>query len=268
MNTISWSITSGKGGVGKTSLVCNLASTLAQRGERVLILDGDLGMANAHLFFGCRSDKSIYDVMNGNLRIEEILIRAAEGIDLISGGSGIYGLHNLDWAQKLDLLDQMNDLNEVYDYLLIDTAPGIDDNVLYLNSAAHEILVVLDPDPASLTDAYGLIKVLSLKKGEKKFRILVNRVEGEAEALRIYRRLNEVADRFLNVGLDYVGYIPFDLKMRQATFAQQLIVQLDPQAPSSQSIQQVIERMIPNQQVVEAKGSLQFFWRQLVGAAI
>src|ERR1700683_2504779 len=147
------SITSGKGGVGKTSIVCNLASTLAKTGQNVLILDGDLGMANVDIMFGARTKNSIKDVFTGSKKIEEIMTPLDQRIWLIPGGSGFTELQNLSDREKRILLDQMSNLKQHFDYMLIDTAPGIDNNVMYFNTSAQEIYVVVTPDPSSFADA-------------------------------------------------------------------------------------------------------------------
>ena len=142
-STRTISVTSGKGGVGKTTLVCNLAYELAKVGNKVLILDGDLGMANVDIMFGQRAKLNISHVLEGQCTLEEVMMEVASNVFLIPGGSGVYGLSRLDPMQKHTLLDQVGQLNRNFDFMLVDTAPGIDDNVLYLNSAAQEIMVVV-----------------------------------------------------------------------------------------------------------------------------
>ena len=172
------------------------AAELGRRGERVLILDGDLGMANVDIMFGQRAPLNISHVLSGQKRLDEILIEVAPNVHLIPGGSGIYGLSRLEPAQKHLLLDQVSLLNRGFEYMLVDTAPGIDDNVLYLNAAAQEILVVVTPDPTSLTDAYALIKVLNQKHRETRFSILANMVRDEADARRVFGKLSDTAHKF------------------------------------------------------------------------
>lgn len=261
------SVTSGKGGVGKTTLVCNLAATLAARGERVLILDGDLGMANVDIMFGVRAMHSIHDVFTGQRALSEVMVSVGDNISMIPGGSGIYGMSQLDMYQRQALLDQVSELDQHFDYMLIDTAPGIDDNVLYLNTAAQEILVVVSPDPASITDAYALMKVLTMRHRETRFSIVPNAVKDEAEAMAVFRRLSEVAERFLCVSLDFRGFVPNDPNLRQATKMQQLVVQAAPSCPSSLAIKRLGEKVSGLGQVPELKGSIQFFWQQLSGVA-
>ena len=201
------SVTSGKGGVGKSSLVANWALWMARRGERVLLLDGDLGMANLDIICGVRSSNSLSHVLRGEKSLQEILVEVMENVYLIPGGSGMYSIYNLDLFQKRRLMEQVEELGEAFDVMLIDTAPGISENVLYLNAAAQEIVVVVTPEPSSLTDAYALIKVLHQEKKESRFSIVCNRVKDETEGKRIYELLVDTASRFLCVNINYLGYI-------------------------------------------------------------
>lgn len=261
------SVTSGKGGVGKTTTVANLAYCLGQMGKRVLILDGDLGMANVDIMFGIRAQSGLHEVFSGKRSLDEIIISVSDNVDLIPGGSGVYGLHNLGFAQKQILLQQVGELDQKYDYMIIDTAPGIDDNVLYLNAAAQEIIVLVTPDPSSLTDAYAIIKVLNQKHQEHRFSILCNQVKDEQEAMRVYQRITDVADQFLCVSLDYKGYLPADLSLRQATRSQQLVCKGAGESASARKYMELAEKMSVPGDLMELKGSIQFFWEQLSGVA-
>lgn len=266
-STRTISVTSGKGGVGKTSIVCNMAYELAQKGQKVLILDGDLGMANVDIMFGQRAQRDISHVISGECTLEEVLMEVSPGISLIPGGSGVYGLNSLAPLQKHMLLDQVGRLNRDFDFMIIDTAPGIDDNVLYLNSAAQEILVVVTPDPTSLTDAYALIKVLNQRHRENRFSIVTNMVKDEVEGRMVYQRLSDVASRFLCVSLDYRGSVPNDLILRQANRSQQLAVEVQSRAPASNAIRALSDSLRNSERFTGMKGGLQFFWNQLSGVA-
>lgn len=261
------SITSGKGGVGKSTLVSNLALHLSHQGQRVLIFDGDLGMANVDVMFGIRTTHTIEHVLSGEKALKEIIVEVAPGVFLIPGGSGVDGLQNIDIFQKKFLLDQVSELNGSFDVMLIDTASGIDDNVLYLNSAAQEIWAVVTPDPSSLTDAYALIKVLHKKFGESRFSVVANMVQDEDEALSIFKRLSDVAQKFLCVSLDYKGFVPSDTNLRTATKSQQLVTQSQPRSPSSYAIKVLSEKLNVYRPISAPKGGMQFFWEQLVGVA-
>lgn len=261
------SITSGKGGVGKSTLVANTAIDLAKKGNRVLILDGDLGMANIDIMFGVRVEHSIEKVFKGEMSIEDVIVEVADNVYLIPGGSGVYDLNNLSIEDKSILMNQINGLNGHFDYMIVDTAPGIDDKVLYLNSAAQEIVVVLTPDPSSLTDSYALIKMLHQRYREQKFSIICNMVKDEIEAKMIFRRLLDVVERFLCVSLRYKGFVPLDPSLRMANKTQRLIVEFNPRSPSSLGIKEFSRKINSYNYIGHYKGGLQFFWEHLVGVA-
>lgn len=261
------SITSGKGGVGKTTLVCNLAAELGRTGSRVLILDGDLGMANVDIHFGVRSHLNISHVLEGQCELEDVIVEVANNVHLVPGGSGLYGINHLDALKKHILLDQVSRLNRNYDFMVVDTAPGIDDHVLYLNSAAQDIVVVVTPDPSSLTDAYALIKVLNQRYRENRFSVITNMVRDEAEGRQVFQKLSDVADRFLCVSLDYKGFVPSDLILRQSVKSQQLVVQMQSRSPSATAIRTMAENLKDSKPFAELKGGIQFFWNQLSGVA-
>lgn len=264
------SITSGKGGVGKTSIVSNMALQMAAQGNRVLILDGDLGMANVDIMFNVRSKNNILDVVRGEVTLQEILIEVAPNVTLIPGGSGVFELQNLTVFEKQALLNEVSSLGSNYDIMLIDTAPGIDNNVLYLNSAAQEICVIVTPEPSSLTDSYALIKVLHQRCRENRFSIICNQVKDEADGQKLFGMLDQVASKFLYVSLDYKGSIPTDPNLRQSTRAQALVTRSFPDSASSQAIRKLAatydRNIVGDSRVDECKGGLQFFWEQLVGA--
>lgn len=261
------SITSGKGGVGKTTLVCNIAFELGRQGHRVLILDGDLGMANVDIMFGLRAQANISHVLDGRAELSDILMEVAPNVHLIPGGSGVYELSRLQPLQKHILLDQVSRLNRDFDFMLVDTAPGIDDNVLYLNAAAQDILVVVTPDPSSLTDAYALIKVLNQRYRETRFSVVANMVKDEIEGRAVFHKLSDVASRFLCVSLDYRGIVPNDLNLRQSIRSQQLVVQMQSRCPASLAIRNLSENLKESAKFTELKGGIQFFWNQLSGVA-
>ncbi len=261
------SITSGKGGVGKTSVVTNMALQFAAQGKRVLILDGDLGMANVDIMFNVRAQRHILDVVKGQCSLQDILLTPSPNVTIIPGGSGVFDLQNLSVYEKQALLNEVSTLGHDYDVMLIDTAPGIDDNVLYLNSAAQEICVVVTPEPASIADSYALIKVLNQRCRETRFSIVCNQVKDEADGQKLFQRLDQVAGQFLYVSLDYKGSIPSDPILRQCTRAQQLVSRANPDAVSSQAFRRVSSNLLGNSQPNEIKGGLQFFWEQLVGVA-
>lgn len=261
------SITSGKGGVGKTTVVCNMATQLAKQGKNVLILDGDLGMANVDIMFGVRTRYTINDMFNGQKRIDEVLVQINPHIWLLPGGSGFTELQNLAEREKRVLLEQLSSIKQKFDYMLIDTAPGIDSNVMYFNTSAQEICVLVTPDPSSFADAYALIKVLNTYYQEKKFSIIANQVRDEQEGMSVYQKLSDVCQKFLYVSLDYLGSIPSDVVVRRATKSQQICVTTNPEAIASQSIKRIAEKLNTRQDLGHVKGGIQFFWEQIMGVA-
>ncbi|HWU42724.1 MAG TPA: MinD/ParA family protein, partial [Bdellovibrio sp.] len=204
------SITSGKGGVGKTTLVANLALSLAQRGKKVLILDGDLGMANVDILFGVKTNGNIHDIISGQREMKDILLEVSKDVFLVPGGSGVVEFNHMNHFERRAMVEAVSALPLGFDYLLIDTAPGIAENVLFLNSAAQTVSVVITPDPASFADAYALIKVLHRQYKVNRFSIICNQVRDEDEGLGLYKRFNDVVNKFLYIGLDYWGSIPND----------------------------------------------------------
>ncbi len=262
------SITSGKGGVGKTTITSNLALRLAQTGNKVLVFDGDLGMANVDILYGVKTTGSIYDVIRGERTIQEIMVEVAKDVYLIPGGSGVLEFNHLNGFQRRAMIEAVGQLPQDFDYLLIDTAPGIAENVLYLNAAAQTIAVVITPDPASLADSYALIKVLHQKYRENKFSIICNQVRDESEGVGLYQRFNDVVNKFLYIGLDYLGSIPMDPALRKATQMNRLIMRHDAASESAKALKNIcteIECAVDNRNIT--KGGLQMFWEQVVGVA-
>lgn len=265
--TKSISITSGKGGVGKSTLITNLAQDLSIKGKRVLLFDGDIGMGNLHILFGTSSNKNIIDVIKGDIAPEDVLSPVMPGVDLIPGGSGLTEINHLNAYEKRNLLDIIDMLSQRYDYLLVDTAPGISDHVLYLNAAVDQTLVLISSDPSSFADAYALVKVLSQFHKVKKFSIVCNFTRDSSEGLLLFKRFSDVVHRFLNVSLDYLGSIPFENSLRKNGLHRRLIMSernLSDVADNIRNISAKIldERIEPNQ----SKG-LQFIWSQVVGVA-
>lgn len=261
------SISSGKGGVGKTTLVANLAFKYSQMGKKVLLFDGDMGMANIDIFFGMRSQGTIHDVLQGEKTMQEIMLEVSPHIFLIPGGSGIADLQNLDNFTRRTLVESVNTLPQDFDIMLIDTSPGLGENVLYFNSAAETKVMVITPDPSSLADAYALIKVLNKKHKENKFSLICNQVKDEVDGLRLYQKFSDVANKFLNIGLDYIGSVPQDPMLRMNNQMQRLVVKHEPNSVSAQAISQLAPRLARIASYSENRGGLERFWEHVVGVA-
>lgn len=259
-----YSITSGKGGVGKTAVVANLACILGSMGKRVLILDADLGLANIDVVFGLSPAYNLNHFFCGDCSLEQIMVEGPRGIKILPAGSGIQNFTRLGAQQKMSLFDGLDQMHSHFDFVLIDTEAGISENVTYFNTAAQEILVVTTPDPTAITDAYALMKLLSTKYHEKKFNLVVNQIQTEDDALDVYRKLTMVANRYLDVSINYLGSIPEDRQMVESIRKQRVITELFPNSNISKAFCQLAGRIClePAQRV--AKGNLQFFWKKLL----
>jgi len=259
-----FSITSGKGGVGKTNITTNLAYCMARRGKRTMVIDADLNLANIDILLGLAPKYNIQHVLNGEKNLAQVLVRGPGGFLILPASSGILSLASLDESQKLFLLSEMEEMAHDLDFLLIDTAAGINDNVLYFNLAAQERLVVLTPEPTSLTDAYALIKVLSANHGIDRFRVLVNMAESKAEGLGVYRKLAMTAERFLgSVSLDYAGFVPRDRKISEAVRQQKLLTELYPDTRAARAIDELAGHLI-DEYDNNGRGKENFFWRGML----
>ena len=259
-----FAITSGKGGVGKTAVVANLAVLLARFGKRVLILDADLGLANIDVVFGLAPGHNLNHFFAGEQGLESILTDGPEGIKILPAGSGVQRFTRLDSEQKMRLLEALDSMHNDFDFVLIDTEAGISENVTYFNTAAQEILVVTTPDPTAITDAYALMKLLSTQFHEKHFNLIVNFIKNEEEALDVYRKLTMVANRYLDISIDYIGSIPRDKLMVDAIRKQQVLVQLFPDSKTSSAFEALARTIMQEPQTLEPKGSIQFFWKRLL----
>ena len=209
-------VTSGKGGVGKTNIVANLAFAFRKLGKQVMILDADLGLSNIDVLLDLAPKFNIQHVLSGEKGIADIITETENGVKILPASSGIQELTHLDEFQRLRLLEEFDSYGSGIDVLLIDTAAGISSNVGFFCATAQEIMVITSPEPTAITDAYALMKVLYTRYQEKKFRLLVNSVRSEEEGLQVFRKLALVAEKFLNISLDYVGHLPHDTSVPKA----------------------------------------------------
>src|SRR4029077_1923899 len=263
----AFAITSGKGGAGKTNVGANLAAALILRRKRVMVIDADLGLANLDLFLGVKPKHTLADFFTGVASLEEIITVNRQGILLLPGASGVPEITALRHDQKLALLTELDALTHEMDLVLVDTGSGISDTVTYFTTAAQEIVVVVTPEPTSLTDAYALVKVLTSTHHEKRFRILANNVCSEAEARHLFDTLSRTALRFLNASLDLLGWIPRDPLLARAVARARMVVGDAPDARSPQAFQSIADRLLESVAAgVKIKGNLQFFFQRVLEA--
>jgi len=263
-NTRVIAITSGKGGVGKTNIVGNLGFALSQLGKKVLILDADLGLGNIDVLLGLAPKYNLSHVIAGEKSISEIIIKGPGNMNILPASSGIQELTKLTKEQRIQILTELDSLTELFDILLIDTAAGISSNVMYFNVSAQEIIVVVTPEPTSVTDAYALMKVLSLKYSERRFNLLVNLASSEQDAHEVFRQLKLVADRFLDISIEYSGCVLFDENVTKGVRRQQVVSELYPYTLASKCYATLAKKIINSPARNFPTGDTNFFWKNLL----
>lgn len=257
-------VTSGKGGVGKTNVSINLACQLARLGRRVLLMDADLGLANVDILLGLRSGNNLSHVLAGESQLKDILIPGPFGITIIPAASGVRQMAEMTPAQHAQLVRSFAALQDEYDVLIVDTAAGISDSVITFSRASQYVLVVVTEEPTSLADAYGLIKVLNRDAGITRFKVLCNMSGGELQARKVFERLCDVAERFLDVNLVWVGAIPRDEFLLKAVALQRAVSDLYPAADASQAFRRLAEDVCRWPMPSASRGHIEFFAERLL----
>ena len=257
-------ITSGKGGVGKTSIVGNLGYAFTKLGKKVLILDADMGLGNLDVLLGLAPKYNLSHVVTGEKAIDEILVEGPGKMKILPASSGIQELTHLTRDQKIQILSQLDLLINSVDVLLIDTAAGISSNVMDFNATAQEVVVVVSPEPTSITDAYALMKVLSLKYSGKACKLMVNMVSRPEEGREVFRQLQLVTDRFLDINIEYLGYVLFDGKVTKGVKNQKIVSELYPDTLASRCFTDISRKISSMSPLNLPKGESNLFWRHLV----
>lgn len=226
-------ITSGKGGVGKTNIVANLGFAFTQLNKKVLIFDADLGLGNLDVLLGLAPKHNISHVASGMMSLSDITVTGPGNMKILPASSGIESLTRLSDHQKVRLLSSLERMLDSIDIFLIDTGAGISSNVMYFSSNAHEIIVVVSPEPTSITDAYALMKVLHLHYSQDHFKLIVNFAETAEKADELYHQLKMVTDKFLDIRLEYIGYILLDKQLQKGVKLQRVVSEICPNSNAS-----------------------------------
>lgn len=246
-------ITSGKGGVGKTNLCVNMACVLRQLGKRVLIIDADIHLGNVDLLMGMRPDYTIADVLQGTKSLKDIVTRAPGDVDVLPAASAVTDLLESEGEMFKNLISAFSRFQHDYDVVLVDTAAGISTQVLSFVLSADKIIVVATPDPASITDAYGIVKVITQKSPQAVISLVLNMVDREEEGESIFRKMNLMTQRFLSHNLNFGGSIRQEIRISQAIRAQQPVVLSDPNSRPTGAMKYVTRRIMRMTQGVEAR---------------
>ncbi len=252
-------ITSGKGGVGKSNMAVNLAVQLSRLGKKVIIFDADIGLANVEVMFGAIPKYNLSDVLYKGMAMRDIISSGPMDIGFISGGSGIVELNNLTREQILSVVGKLSELDAMADVILIDTGAGISDSVMEFVIASPEVLLITTPDPSSLTDSYSLIKTLYKNRQfnyeDVMINVIANKVNSAADGQAVYDKLSSVVSQFLNWNVNYLGLVPQDPVIEKAIRQQQVVSIYDPESVSSQAFAKIAESLVSGEnRYYEMKG--------------
>lgn len=257
-------ISSGKGGVGKTNIVANLGYALVKAGQRVLIFDADLGLGNLDVLLGLTPQYNFSHVINGQKRLTEIMVNGPGNLKILPASSGIQELTTLTATQQMAVYHELNQVLADFDIVLIDTAAGISSNVLYFNASANEIIVVVTPEPTSITDAYALMKIMSVKYQEKNFRLLVNLANDSMEANDVSRQLCLVANRFLDVSIDYFGNVLLDKNVKIGVRKQKIVSEIAPMSRASRNFAELAHKLVRSEPMFPRPENRSLIWQDIV----
>lgn len=256
-------VTSGKGGVGKSNVAVNLAMAMIDAGKDVMIMDADLGLANVDVMLGLSPKFNLSHVINGEMQLEDILLEGPAGLKVVPAASGAQVMASLTPTQHAGIIRAFSELHQNLDALIIDTSAGISDSVITFSKASQEVVVVVCDEPASITDAYALIKLLNRDHGLHRFRILANMVANSTQGRVLYEKIARVTDRYLYVELDYMGCVPFDPAVKKAVQRQAPVVSLFPDSEAAQAFQELVIKT-DKWPTPRSGGHLEFFAERLL----
>jgi len=260
-------VTSGKGGVGKTNVSVNLAIAMCQIGKRVMLMDADLSLANIDVLLGIQPKKNLSHVIKGDCSLDEVILQGPMGLHIVPASSGVTQMAQLSDIEHVGLIRAFSELSHRVDTLIIDTAAGVSSGVVSFCKAAQEVLVVVCDEPASITDAYATIKILSKEHGVNNFHILANMAHSVQEGRDLFDKLSRVTNRFLDVTLRYLGVLPYDESVKKAVQKQKSVVEAYPRSRAALAFKNIAQKADKWPKPAKAAGHLEFFVERLIQAS-
>jgi flagellar biosynthesis protein FlhG len=257
-------VSGGKGGTGKTAVSVNLATAFARAGRATMLLDGDLGLANIDVQLGLTPRCTLEHVLAGERRLDEVILETSAGVRVVPASSGVARMAALSATEQAAIVRAFGTLHGSIDVLIVDTAAGIGESVLQFCQAAQQVLVVLRDEPTCLTDSYALIKVLSRSHGVTHFRVLANMTRHVGQGDSVFRRLQRVTDRYLDVALEFVGEIPEDGALQKAIQAQRPVFEAFPSSPAAQAFKRLADLARSWPLPDGASGRVEFFLERML----
>ncbi len=261
-NTRSIAITSGKGGVGKTSLAVSLSIALARGNASVTLLDADLGLANINVILGIIPKFNLYHVIKGKKKLKDIVIEVPEGIKIIAGAAGFHQLANLNEKQRADFIAELSEIAND-DYLIVDTGAGVSQNVLSFLTSSDEIIVVTTPEPTAITDAYGIIKSIASQSTDKTIKLVVNRCQSVSEGKRVAQRIINIAGQFLNIKVENLGFVFDDIAVPKSVRSQKPFIVSYPKCKASVCVNIIADKIANREPGVYENGGISGFVKKL-----
>ncbi|RLA01269.1 MAG: MinD/ParA family protein [Gammaproteobacteria bacterium] len=261
-------VASGKGGVGKTNVTVNLGVALALQGQQVLLMDADLGLANIDVMLGLHPQYNLLHVLDGSKTLTEIIVEGPAGLKIIPAASGIQKMAELSPAEHAGMIQAFSEMEQHIDILLIDSAAGIADSVISFTRAAQEVIIVVCDEPASITDAYALIKLLSREYGVDHIHIITNMTRNIQEGRELFNKVLMVCERFLDVNLDFMGIVPFDEDLRRAVKKQRAVVEYLPRSKAATAFTHLSKKINHWPVVKQPRGHMEFFVERLIEASL